>query len=191
MARPDTMTAGSTGRLIPSTQARLVSPETGEDVAMGERGELVIRGPQVMAGYLNNPTATEATVEGGWLYTGDIARCDEQGNFYIVDRLKELIKVKGLQVAPAEVEDLVRELAGVADCAVLGVEDARAGQVARAVVVRARGSLTAEEVSGHVAGRAARHKHLQGGVLFTEAIPRSAAGKILRNQLREKFSGPL
>jgi len=179
---------GSTGQLIPSTQARIVSTETGEDVPLGEPGELLVRGPQVMAGYLNNPEATKATLKDGWLHTGDVVRCDAGGFFYVVDRLKELIKVKGLQVAPAELENLVRSLDGVADCVVLGVPDPRAGQVPRAVVVKGRESLTVVEVKSHVAERASRHKHLDGGVVFAESIPRSAAGKILRNPLREQFS---
>jgi len=141
-----------------------------------------------MAGYLNNPKATEETLRDGWLHTGDVVRCDEAGHFYVVDRLKELIKVKGLQVAPAELENLVRSLDGVADCAVLGISHPRAGQVPRAVVVKGRESLTVDEVKSHVAERASKHKHLEGGVVFADAIPRSAAGKILRNPLREKFS---
>jgi len=188
MTRAGGEVAGSTGQLIPSTQARIVSTETGKDVQLGEAGELLVKGPQVMAGYLNNPKATEETLRDGWLHTGDVVRCDEAGYFYVVDRLKELIKVKGLQVAPAELENLVRSLDGVADCAVLGVPHPRAGQVPRAVVVKGRENLTIDEVKSHVAERASRHKHLEGGVVFADSIPRSAAGKILRNPLREKFS---
>jgi len=188
MTRAGRELPGSTGQLIPSTQARIVSTETGEDVPLGEAGELLVRGPQVMAGYLNNPEATKATLKDGWLHTGDVVRCDAAGFFYVVDRLKELIKVKGLQVAPAELENLVRSLDGVADCAVLGVPHPRAGQVPRAVVVKGRENLTVDEVKSHVAQRASRHKHLDGGVVFAESIPRSAAGKILRNPLREQFS---
>jgi len=179
---------GSAGQLIPSTEARIVDIESGADVPTGEVGELLIRGPQVMAGYLNNLEATKETIVDGWLHSGDIAKCDENGFFFIVDRLKELIKVKGLQVAPAELEDLIREHSDVSDCAVVGVEDDRSGQVPRAVVVKAEESLTEEDVLKHVEERAAKHKHLAGGVVFVNSIPRSAAGKILRRELREKYS---
>merc|ERR1711892_627768 len=110
------------------------------------------------------------------------------GFFFMVDRLKELIKVKGLQVAPAELEELIREHSDVSDCAVVGVEDERSGQVPRAVVVKAEERLTEEDVLKHVEERAAKHKHLAGGVVFVNSIPRSAAGKILRRELREKYS---
>jgi len=188
MTRPGGEVLGSTGQLIPSTKARIVDIKTGVDVCQGEVGELLIQGPQVMAGYLNNLEATKETIVDGWMHTGDIAKCDEKGFFFIVDRLKELIKVKGLQVAPAELEDLIREHSGVKDCAVVGVEDDRSGQVPMAVVVKAEEKLTEQEVSNHVEERAANHKHLAGGVVFVSSIPRSAAGKILRRELKDKYA---
>ena len=123
---------------MPNTECRLVDPESGEDVAEGERGELWIRGPQVMKGYLNNDEATAATVDDdGWLHTGDVAVVDDDGFFTIVDRLKELIKYKGYQVAPAELEALIVNHPQVADVAVIGVPDEEAGELPKAFVVAA------------------------------------------------------
>ena len=127
---------GTIGPPVPNTECRIVDPETGEDVAEGERGELWMRGPQVMSGYLNNPEATAATVdEDGWLHTGDVAVVDDDGYFQIVDRLKELIKYKGFQVAPAELEALILGHEHVADAAVIGVPDEEAGELPKAFVV--------------------------------------------------------
>ncbi|WP_123687633.1 AMP-binding protein [Amycolatopsis thermoflava] len=124
-----TTAAGSMGRWMPSTEARLVDPATGHDSPEGEPGELWIRGPQVMVGYLDDPGATSTTlVEGGWLRTGDIVRRDRTGNFWVVDRLKELIKYKGYQVAPAELESLLLTHPDVRDAAVVGMPHAEGGQ---------------------------------------------------------------
>ncbi len=177
---------GSSGTLLPNTRARLVDPDTGEDVPTGADGELWIQGPQVMKGYLNNAEATAATVdEDGWLHTGDIARIDEDGHTFIVDRLKELIKVKGFQVPPAELEALLVQHPGVADVAVIGIEDEEAGELPKAFVVRAPGSEVApEELSAYLAGHVATYKVVKH-YAFVEAIPKSASGKILRRMLRE------
>ena len=116
-----------------------------------------------------------------------MARYDEDGDWFITDRLKELIKVKGFQVAPAELEDLLRRLGGVKDVAVIGVPDERAGEVPRAYVVKADESLTEEDVKSHVAANLSVYKHLAGGVEFLAEIPKSAAGKILRKNLKASF----
>src|SRR5262249_39548484 len=129
---------GTIGPPVPNTECRIIDPETGEDVSLGERGELWIRGPQVMKGYLNDEEATAATVDAdGWLHTGDVAIADEDGYFAIVDRLKELIKYKGFQVAPAELEALIIGHESVADVAVVGVPDEEAGELPKAFVVPA------------------------------------------------------
>ena len=143
MIRPDgDNKPGSIGPPLANTECRLVDPETGEDVGEGERGEIWIRGPQVMKGYLNNPEATAATVDDdGWLHTGDIAVVDGDGFFTIVDRLKELIKYKGFQVAPAELEALIITHPEVADVAVIGVPDEEAGELPKAFVVAAGDEL--------------------------------------------------
>jgi 4-coumarate--CoA ligase len=176
---------GSSGELVPNTEARIVDPETGRDAAPGGEGELWIRGPQVMAGYLNNPEATARTLDAdGWLHTGDLARVDADGNLWIVDRVKELIKVKGFQVAPAELEGLLLGHPAIADCAVIGRPDDEAGEVPVAFVVRrGEAALTEAEVQAHIAGQVAHYKALRA-VQFVEAIPKSPSGKILRRVLR-------
>jgi 4-coumarate--CoA ligase len=179
--------AGSVGTLLPNTEARLVDSETGEDVGPGARGELWVRGPQVMKGYLNNAEATAATIDAdGWLHTGDVAEVDEDGHFAIVDRLKELIKYKGFQVPPAELEALLINHPGVADVAVIGIPDDEAGELPKAFVVRASGSdLTAEAVQAYVKDHVATYKQIRL-VEFIDAIPKSASGKILRRELRDR-----
>jgi acyl-CoA synthetase (AMP-forming)/AMP-acid ligase II len=172
---------GSIGGLIGNAEARIVSPETGEDA---ERGEIWVRGPFVMKGYFENPEATAATIDGdGWLHTGDIGTMDAEGDFFIVDRLKELIKYKGLQIAPAELEAVLLRHPAVADCAVYGSPDAEAGEIAKAAVVLKRDAkATAGELIQFVAARVSP-QHRVRALKFVEAIPKSASGKILRRLL--------
>jgi acyl-CoA synthetase (AMP-forming)/AMP-acid ligase II len=173
---------GSVGLLVPGTEARLVDPVTGQD-APGA-GELWIRGPQVMAGYLDDPAATaEVVVEGGWLRTGDVMRVDANGVWWVVDRIKELIKVKGWQVAPAELEAVLLEHPRVADAAVAGVADVEAGEVPVAWVVTSQ-PVHAAELLAWVAGRVASYKRVRR-IHVVEAIPRSPSGKVLRRTLVE------
>ena len=176
---------GSSGVAAPNTESRVIDPE-GNDLGVDEVGELLVRGPQVMKGYLNNPEATAACLDAeGWLATGDVVRIDADGYVFIVDRAKELIKVKGFQVAPAELEALIVTHPAVADVAVIGVADDEAGERPKAfVVVRDGAEVTDHEVRGFVAERAATYKHLHE-VEFLDAIPKSASGKILRRVLRE------
>jgi 4-coumarate--CoA ligase len=178
---------GTVGVTIASTEARIVDPATGEDLGTGREGELWVRGPQVMKGYLNNPDATAATIDSdGWLHTGDIATIDEEGFVAIVDRLKELIKVKGFQVAPAELEALLLTHPAVADAAVVGVPDDEAGEVPRAFVALKPGQeLAPEEITAFMAGHVATYKVIHDVVLI-DAIPKSASGKILRRMLRDQ-----
>jgi acyl-CoA synthetase (AMP-forming)/AMP-acid ligase II len=176
---------GSIGVPAPNTECRLVDAATGAPAAAGGEGELWIRGPQIMRGYFNNPGATRATVDDeGWLHTGDIARVDEDGNFYIVDRLKELIKYKGMQIAPAELESILIGHPSVSDAAVIPVPDEEAGEIPKAFVVR-RDSISAEDLMAFVAARVAPYKKVRR-VEFVEQIPKSASGKILRRVLRER-----
>jgi acyl-CoA synthetase (AMP-forming)/AMP-acid ligase II len=176
---------GSVGRLVPNTEARLVDPESGEDVPEGEQGELWIRGPQVMEGYLQNPEATAETLtEEGWLRTGDIARIDSDGNAYIVDRLKELIKYKGYQVPPAELEAVLVSHPRIKDAGVVGVPHEDGGEAPKAFVVADDG-LDPDEVIAYVAERVAPYKRVRE-VELVEEIPKSASGKILRRVLREQ-----
>lgn len=180
---------GCVGRLLPSTRARLVDPDTGQDAAAGEPGEVWIHGPQMMKGYFGRPEDTDATVDAdGWLHTGDIARLDADGNWFIVDRVKELIKYKGYQVAPAELEAILVQHPAVADAAVIGVVDEAGNEVPKAFVVPASGvPISAVEVMAHVEGQVAPYKRIRR-VEFIEAVPKAASGKILRRELRERES---
>jgi acyl-CoA synthetase (AMP-forming)/AMP-acid ligase II len=178
----DRIRAGKAGELLPMTECCIVDPATGARLGVGESGEVWVRGPQVMKGYLNNPEATALTVDKeGWLHTGDIGHVDAEGFLEIVDRLKELIKVKGFQVAPAELEALLLKHPQIADVAVIGVPDEEAGEVPKAIVV-ARGPLTAEDVMAYVEGKVAHYKRVRH-VAFIDAIPKSPSGKILRRVL--------
>jgi acyl-CoA synthetase (AMP-forming)/AMP-acid ligase II len=177
---------GSIGPPVPGTECRLVDPDTGEDAAPGEPGELWMRGPHVMSGYLNNPGATAAMIDAdGWLHSGDIAVVDEDGWFEIVDRVKELIKYKGFQVAPAELEAILITHPQVADCAVLGVPDEEAGELPKAFVVPAGDELDREALIAFVAEQVAPHKRIRT-VEVVEEIPKSPSGKILRRVLRDR-----
>ncbi len=176
---------GTSGVTISNTESRIVDPVTGEDQPVGERGELWVRGPQVMKGYLNNPAATAATIDGdGWLHTGDVAIIDEHHHMTIVDRLKELIKYKGFQVAPAELEALIITHPAVADVAVIGVPDDEAGEIPKAFVVPAPGAtVTLEDIQTLVGEHLVSYKQIRQ-LEVLDAIPKSASGKILRKDLR-------
>jgi acyl-CoA synthetase (AMP-forming)/AMP-acid ligase II len=178
---------GSIGPAAPSTECRVVDVSSGEDLGPGEDGEVWIRGPQVMRGYLGADEATAGTLDDeGWLHTGDIGHADEDGWFFIVDRLKELIKVKGFQVAPAELEAVLLDHPDVADAAVVASPDDEAGEVPKAYVVPAGdASLDAEDLKAFVAARVASYKQLRR-VEVTDAIPKSASGKVLRRVLVER-----
>jgi 4-coumarate--CoA ligase len=176
---------GTSGVTVSNTECRIVDPATGEDQGVGGRGELLVRGPQVMKGYLNNPGATAETLDAdGWLHTGDVAIIDEHHHVSIVDRLKELIKYKGFQVPPAELEALIVTHPNVADVAVIGVPDDEAGEVPKAFVVPTPGStVTLEDIQALIGEHLVSYKQVR--VLdVVESIPKSASGKILRRELR-------
>jgi acyl-CoA synthetase (AMP-forming)/AMP-acid ligase II len=176
--------SGSVGVALPSTECRIVDPVSGEDAV---EGEVWVRGPQVMMGYHNNPAATAATIApGGWLRTGDLGGIDADGYLFIRDRVKELIKVSGFQVAPAEVEAELLSHPAVADAAVVGRPDEAAGEVPVAFVVRQAGmDLDEAGVLAHLAGRLANFKQPRT-VHFVDAVPKSPSGKILRRLLRDR-----
>ncbi len=178
---------GTSGVTISNTECRIVDPESGEDQPVGERGELWVRGPQVMTGYLNNPTATAETIDAdGWLHTGDIAIIDEHGHMSIVDRMKELIKYKGFQVAPAELEALLITHPKIADVAVIGIPDDEAGELPKAFVAAAPGeTVTLDEVQALVSENLVSYKQIRA-LEILDAIPKSASGKILRKDLRNR-----
>ena len=154
---------------------------------MNNDGELWVRGPQVMKGYLNNDQATAETIdEEGWLHTGDVAHFDEDGYIFIVDRLKELIKYKGFQVPPAELEGLLLTHPAIVDAAVIGIADDEAGELPKAFITLAPGAeLSAEQVQEFVASQVASYKKIRL-VEFIDEIPKSASGKILRRELRDR-----
>jgi acyl-CoA synthetase (AMP-forming)/AMP-acid ligase II len=177
---------GSVGTPVANTECRVVNPMTGNDVEPGEDGELWIRGPQIMRGYLNRPDETRAMLDAeGWLHTGDVGHADEEGHFFIVDRLKELIKYKGMQIAPAELESVLLSHPAVADAAVVPQKDEDAGEIPHAFVVL-KAPATAEELMTFVAGRVAPYKKIRR-LAFTDAIPKSPSGKILRRVLRDRI----
>ncbi|WP_133912037.1 4-coumarate--CoA ligase family protein [Streptomyces sp. NBC_00582] len=180
--------AGTVGRLVAGTEMRIVSlDDPTKDLGAGEDGEILIRGPQVMKGYLGRPDATADMIDpDGWLHTGDIGRVDDDGWLFVVDRVKELIKYKGFQVAPAELEALLLTHPAVADAAVIGVYNDEGNEVPHAFVVRQPTSpdLSEGEIAMYVAERVAPYKRVRH-VTFIEAVPRAASGKILRRQLRE------
>ncbi len=180
---------GSAGQTAPGTECRIVDIDSGRDLGPGEEGELWVRGPQVMKGYLDDPEATAGSLtEDGWLKTGDIASYDADGYMFIHDRLKELIKVKGFQVAPAEVEAELLDCPGIADAAVLGQPDDEAGEVPVAFIVRAPGAeVTEADIARHLEGLLAHYKQPKR-FHFIDAIPKSASGKILRRVLKAQLS---
>ncbi len=179
---PAKIKLGSVGPAIANTECMVVDISTGNPLGVRQEGEIWIRGPQVMKGYLNNPEATAQTLTpDGWLRTGDVGYVDEDGYFYIVDRLKEMIKYKGLQIAPAELEAVLLSHPAVADVAVIPSPDEEAGEVPKAFVVR-KTEVSAEELMDYVASRVAPFKKVRR-IEFVEQIPKSPSGKILRRVL--------
>src|SRR5438552_4064449 len=184
-ANPAEMKLGSVGPPAPNTECKLIDPATGLELGPNQEGEVCVRGPQIMKGYLNNPEATAGTIDSdGWLHTGDVGYADEDGHFYIVDRVKELIKYKGFQVAPAELEAFLLTHPAVADAAVIPCADDEAGEVPKAFVVL-KGETTAAAIMDFVGARVAPHKKIRA-VEFIAQIPKSPSGKILRRVLVEK-----
>ncbi|MFF1274029.1 4-coumarate--CoA ligase family protein [Streptomyces marokkonensis] len=184
---------GTVGKLIAGTEMRIVSlDDPAKDLGPGESGEILIRGPQVMKGYLGRPDATTAMIdEQGWLHTGDVGHVDEAGWLFVVDRVKELIKYKGFQVAPAELEALLLTHPGIADAAVIGVYNEDGNEVPHAHVVRQPSApeLSEGEIMMYVAERVAPYKRVRR-VTFIDGVPRAASGKILRRELRAAHEEP-
>ncbi|TKR73801.1 hypothetical protein L596_021069 [Steinernema carpocapsae] len=178
---------GNSGKVANNMEMMIWDPETKKELQQFEKGEICLRGPLVMLGYLNRPEATAQSIDDhGWLHTGDIDYVDKEGFLYVVDRLKELIKVKGLQVPPAELEDLLLTHPEIADAGVVGILDDRDGEHPIAFVVTKNENLTEKEVQDFVKDRVAKYKQLIGGVVFIKEIPKSAAGKILRRYLKDE-----
>lgn len=205
-ARPD-----SVGRLAPFMKAKIVDPSSGRgnqakkekqkkgeemltsqtELGVNEPGELCVKGPNVTQGYKDNPEATANTIDkDGWFHTGDIVRVDEEGNYYVVDRIKELIKYKGFQVAPVELEAVLLQCPHVADAGVIGVYDETQGtEIPLAFVVTHQHLMQNKAelettIRDWVDARVANHKRLRGGVRIIDAIPKNGAGKILRKDMK-------
>ena len=175
---------GSIGMPVPSTEIKLVDEE-GNDVAMGEAGEMLVRGPQVMKGYLNRPEATDEMIVDGWLATGDIATCDDDGYFYIVDRKKDMILVSGFNVFPNEIEEVAAMHDGVLEAAAIGVPHDVSGEIVKLVVVRKNPDLSEKDLILHCRKHLTAYK-IPKIVEFKDELPKSNVGKILRRELRDK-----
>jgi len=191
LTAPGGFKPGSVGVTVPNTETMIVDPGTDQPLGVDQDGEVWVRGPQVMKGYLNNPSATAQTIDDeGWLHTGDIGHVDGDGHLFVVDRLKELIKYKGFQVPPAELEALLLTHPAVADAAVIGEPDDEAGEVPVGfIALKPDGVVTEEAIVEFVAAHVATYKQIRR-VVFVEEIPKSASGKILRRVLRETFAQP-
>ncbi|ETN82342.1 hypothetical protein NECAME_16411 [Necator americanus] len=177
---------GSVGKLSSNLEMKIVDPETGVGRKFGEVGEICIRGPTVMLGYLKKPDATRQCIR-----DGDMGYVRNDGYLFIVDRLKELIKVKGFQVPPAELENILLCHPMIHDAAVVGIQDAERGEIPKAYVVRSSNELTESEVKSFVNDKVSPYKQLSGGVEFVKEIPKSPSGKILRRVLRERSQSKL
>jgi acyl-CoA synthetase (AMP-forming)/AMP-acid ligase II len=183
--KPEEIKPGSVGPVVSNTECKIVDLETGEALGPNREGEIYTRGPQVMKGYFNRPEATEDSIDShGWFRTGDIAYADEDGHFFIVDRAKELIKYKGLQVAPAELEAILLTHPAIMDAAVIPSPDEEAGEVPKAFIVL-KAEASAREIQEFVAARVAPYKKIRK-VEFIEQIPKSPSGKILRRILVQR-----
>lgn len=180
----------SVGRVFPYFQAKVINTENGEMLCEGEEGELCVRGPAIMLGYANNPEATAEAIDSeGWLHTGDLCYYDEDNFLYITDRIKDLIKVKGYQVSPTEIENVLLELEEVSDVAVAGVPNDRFGEAPRAWVVPAEGAtIDSKALIKHVADRMVSYKQLTGGVEVVKILPKNHMGKVLRRQLKKSYA---
>ncbi|KAG8388182.1 hypothetical protein BUALT_Bualt02G0099200 [Buddleja alternifolia] len=186
---PMAIKSGACGTVVRNAEMKIVDTETGASLGRNQAGEICIRGDQIMKGYLNDPEATERTIDKeGWLHTGDIGFIDADDELFIVDRLKEIIKYKGFQVAPAEIEALLLNHPYISDAAVVSMKDEQAGEVPVAFVVTSNGStITEDEIKQFVSKQVIFYKRINR-VFFVEAIPKSPSGKILRKDLRARLA---
>jgi long-chain acyl-CoA synthetase len=182
---------GTIGLPVADTEARVIDPDTGAEVATGEVGELMVRGPQVMKGYYNNPTATALALRDGWLATGDLARRDRDGYYTLVDRKRDIIKTSGFLVFPAEVEELMRAFPGVAEAAVIGVPDQEHGELVLALVVPSSGQkLDIHALAAHCRQHLGKQKRPRQ-IEVVQELPKNFLGKVLRRKLREQPHKPV
>nr|AHJ60263.1 4-coumarate-CoA ligase [Ipomoea purpurea] len=186
---PFEIKSGACGTVVRNAEMKIVNPDTGSSLPRNKSGEICIRGDQIMKGYLNDPEATERTIDKeGWLHTGDIGYIDDDDELFIVDRLKELIKYKGYQVAPAELEALLLNHPNISDAAVVPMKDEQAGEVPVAFVVKSKGSvITEDDIKAFVSKQVIFYKRIKR-VFFVDAVPKSPSGKILRKELRARLA---
>jgi long-chain acyl-CoA synthetase len=182
-----TVKVGSIGLPFPDTDAKIMDMETGEkELGVGEDGELVVKGPQVMKGYWKMPEESALVLRDGWLYTGDVGKMDENGYFYITDRKKDLIKYKGYSVYPREIEDVIYEHPAVKICAVIGKPDPVASEIPKAFIVLKEGkTATADEIKEFVNSKVAPYKAIRE-IEFRTELPMTLVGKVLRRVLLEE-----
>jgi long-chain acyl-CoA synthetase len=180
---------GSIGTPVTDVEMKIVDPESGREARLGELGEIVIRGPNIMLGYWNQPEETDQTIRNGWLHSGDIGSMDEEGYFYIVDRLKDMVNVAGMKVYPAEVENVIYRHPAIAEVAVYGVPDAITGeQVEAALILRERQAVSDGEILALCRQQLANFK-VPARVRFVESLPKNPTGKILKRVLRQQEGG--
>jgi acyl-CoA synthetase (AMP-forming)/AMP-acid ligase II len=180
---------GSVGKVLPFGELKIVCEETGRSLGPNKHGEIAVRGPLNMKGYFGDPQATADIIDrDGWLRTGDLGYYDKKGYVFVVDRAKELIKCRGNQVAPAELEDILLTHPDIADTAVVGLPDELSGELPLAFVVKKPGTVVTErQIQDYVAAKVSRYKQLTGGVRFVMEIPKLPSGKILRRKLRDSL----
>jgi 4-coumarate--CoA ligase len=182
--------SGSVGRPVPNTCLKVVNIDdpTGTPLGPNCTGELLVKGPQVMKGYLNRPEETKNAFLDGWLRTGDMVYYSDDRVFFVTDRLKELIKVKGFQVAPAELEEIIRDFPNVADAAVIGVPHPVNGEAPRAYIVPKKDTkVNIKALEEYIKSKVAHYKQLKGGVAVVDTIPKNASGKIMRRTLKLQY----
>ncbi|KAL4335283.1 hypothetical protein GQ457_07G030650 [Hibiscus cannabinus] len=186
---PFEIKSGACGTVVRNAEMKIVDPDTGSSLPRNQAGEICIRGDQIMKGYLNDPEATARTIDkDGWLHTGDIGYIDDDEELFIVDRLKELIKYKGFQVAPAELEAMLIAHPDITDAAVVGMNDVAAGEIPVAFVVKSdKSEISEDEIKQYISKQVVFYKRI-GRVFFIEAIPKAPSGKILRKELRAKLA---
>ncbi|XP_050218970.1 4-coumarate--CoA ligase 2-like [Mercurialis annua] len=182
---PMEIKSGACGTVVRNAEMKIIDPDSGDSLPRNQAGEICIRGTQIMKGYLNDPEATERSIDGeGWLHTGDVGYIDDDDELFIVDRLKELIKYNGFQVAPAELEAILISHPSISDVAVVPMKDEAAGEIPVAFVVRSNGSnITEDDVQQYISKQVIFYKKIRR-VFFTDSIPKAPSGKILRKDLR-------
>jgi len=184
--------SGSCGFLLSNLEMKIVDPDTGKEMGFDQPGEILIKGPTVMKGYVNRREITAETIDkDGYIHSGDIGYVDKNGHLFVIDRCKELIKYKGFQVAPAELEAKLLEHPAIEDVGVIGIKDEMSGELPRAYIVLKefyKNNTSSNDIIEYINEFVAPHKRLRGGIVFVDSIPKSPSGKILRRILRDQYN---